>query len=163
MLKEAMERAFGPVDTVSLRRKGAGKHSWAFVTMHNHDSVLRAVCKAELQVKVGTSTCSRPLLTGLRCSHRSPLCQDPEYGETSILAIEPVALKKELKNASGALADVWRKTLAKTSHGKHLNLFRQKIESRCAQSLARQPSSLHCLVPHIPDRTIPNDARSAWE
>ena len=41
MLKEAMERAFGPVDTVSLRRKGAGKHSWAFVTMHNHDSVLR--------------------------------------------------------------------------------------------------------------------------
>ena len=103
------------------------------------------------------------LLTGLRCSHRSPLCQDPEYGETSILAIEPVALKKELKNASGALADVWRKTLAKTSHGKHLNLFRQKIESRCAQSLARQPSSLHCLVPHIPYRTIPNSARSAWE
>ena len=28
-------------------------------------------------------------------------CQDPEYGETSILAIEPVALKKELKNAKG--------------------------------------------------------------
>ena len=45
------------------------------------------------------------LLTGLRCSHRSPLCQDPEYGETSILAIEPVALKKELKNATGALID----------------------------------------------------------
>ena len=79
------------------------------------------------------------LLTGLRCSHRSPLCQDPEYGETSILAIEPVALKKELKNASGALADVWRKTLAKTSHGKHLNLFRQKIESRCAQSFPVDP------------------------
>ena len=53
-----MERAFGPVDTISLRRKGAGAHSWAFVTMHNHDSVLRAVCKAELQVKVGTTACS---------------------------------------------------------------------------------------------------------
>jgi len=159
-----MERAFGPVDSVSLRRKGAGKHSWAFVTMHNHDSVLRAVCKAELQVKVGTSTCSRPFsLDCVAHTEVRDLCQDPEYGETSILAIEPVALKKELKNASGALADVWRKTLAKTSHGKHLNLFRQKIESRCAQSLARQPSSLHCLVPHIPDRTIPNDARSAWE
>ena len=85
MLKEAMERAFGPVDTVSLRRKGAGKHSWAFVTMHNHDSVLRAVCKAELQVKVGTSTCSRPFSldcvahTEVRCVRTRSTARHPSW------------------------------------------------------------------------------------
>ena len=103
-IKRAAEKCFGPVDQVSLRRKGADKPSWAMIVMHNHDDVTKAIIRGKLP------------------------CLDPEYGGTVDLKVQPVALKKNLGEASGALADVWRKTLSKTSHGKHLDVFRQKIE-----------------------------------
>lgn len=105
LLKKEVSKAFGPVDHVTLRRK-ANKPSWAMVAMLNPDAVLKGVVAGKLDVK------------------------DPEYGEMHELLVQPVALKKELGDASGKLADVWRKTISKTSHGKNLNLFRQKIESR---------------------------------
>jgi Ca2+-binding EF-hand superfamily protein len=106
LLKIAAARAFGPVDHVTLRRKGEGKPSWAMIMMLNHDDVKRAVVAGKLTVK------------------------DPEFDDMIELLVQPVALKKELGSASGQLADVWRKTLSKTSHGKNLDLFRHKIESK---------------------------------
>ena len=53
--------------------------------VEDHDSVLRAVCKAELQVKVGTSTCSRPFSldcvahTEVRCVRTRSTARHPSW------------------------------------------------------------------------------------
>lgn len=107
LLKKAATQAFGPVEQVTIRRKGPGKLSWALMVMQSTDAAFKAVVAGKLPVK------------------------DPEYGEMHELLVQPVALKKELgEHGSGQLANVWRKTISKTSHGKNLDLFRQKIEQK---------------------------------
>ena len=106
ILETAVVKAYGPVDSISIRRKGDGKASWAMVVMQNQDDVTKAIIAGKL-----------PVL-------------DPEYGQMTDLLLQPVALKKELGDSSGSLADVWRKTVSKTSHGKNLDLFRRKIEAK---------------------------------
>lgn len=95
--------AFGVVDAVQLRLKGAGQLSWAFVIMGAPEGAHTAVAAGV--VAVGGHA----------------------------LKLEPVALKRELhagrqskSNPEGALGDVWRKTVQQTSHGKQLDLLRPK-------------------------------------
>ena len=104
-VKAAMESAFGEVDAVQLRRKGADQLSWGFVIMKEADTAHKAVVAGS--VKIGEED----------------------------LKLEPVALKREFAastadHPTGALGDVWRKTVKHTSHGKQLDLLRTKLQEK---------------------------------
>jgi len=99
--------AFGGVDAVQLRLKGAGQLSWSFVIMGDPEGALKAVA-------AGVVACGE---------HK--------------LKLEPVALKRELHaerqsggNPDGTLGDVWRKTVQRTSHGKQLDLLWTKLQEK---------------------------------
>ncbi len=104
-IEMAMQSAFGGVEAVQLRKKAADQLSWGFVILKDAVTAHKAIAAGS--VKVGEED----------------------------LKLEPVALKREFDagtsdNPTGALGDVWRKTVQRTSHGKQLDLLRTKLQEK---------------------------------
>lgn len=104
-IRMAMQSAFGDVDAVQLRKKAKDQLSWGFVIMKDAATAHKAIAVGSVEV-----------------------------GDQD-LKLEPVALKREFDagtadNPTGALGDVWRKTVQQTSHGKQLDLLRTKLQEK---------------------------------